>query len=43
MTSVIETFKYAFFGKADMLDLGWLAYSFGISLVLLFIGLFLIQ
>lgn len=41
MTNVIETFKYAFFGKADMLDLWWLAYSFVVSLILLFIGLFL--
>ncbi len=41
MTNVIETFKYAFFGKADMLDLGWLAYSFVLSIVLLLIGLFL--
>ena len=41
MTSVIETFKYTFFGKADMLDLPNLLYGFSCSLLLLLLGLFL--
>jgi len=41
MTGVIETFKYIFFGNDSMLDIPWLMYSLGTSIVLLFLGLFL--
>jgi lipopolysaccharide transport system permease protein len=39
VTAVIETFRYGFMGQG-VLDLGMLAYSFGVSLVLLLVGVF---
>ena len=41
MTNVIETFKYAFFGQENMLNIPWLLYSLGMSIIILLIGLFL--
>jgi len=39
VTSVIETFKYAFLGAGDFIGWGWLAYSFGFMVVLLGLGI----
>ncbi len=41
MTSVIETFKYAFFGDAFAMNYGNLVYGIVVSIVVLFLGLFL--
>jgi lipopolysaccharide transport system permease protein len=39
VTPIIETFKYGFLGAGEFIGWGWLAYSFGFMLVLLFLGI----
>lgn len=39
VTPVIETFKYGFLGAGEFIGWGWLAYSFGFMLLLLFLGI----
>lgn len=39
VTPVLETFKYGAFGAGHFVGWGWLAYSFGFMVVLLFIGI----
>jgi len=39
VTPVLETFKYGALGSGEFIGWGWLAYSFGFMLVLLFLGI----
>ena len=39
VTPIIETFKYGALGAGEFIGWGWLAYSFGFMLVLLFLGI----
>jgi lipopolysaccharide transport system permease protein len=39
VTPVLETFKYGALGAGEFIGWGWLAYSFGFMLVLLFLGI----
>lgn len=41
LTAIFETFKFAFYGRGGMLSLPWLAYSAGVTLVLLISGIFI--
>jgi lipopolysaccharide transport system permease protein len=38
MSSIMETFRYAYLGGGGVVDLGQLAYSFGFMLVVIIIG-----
>jgi len=39
VTPLMETFKYAFLGSGEFIGWGWLAYSFGFTVVLLGLGI----